>query len=297
MAEAGPAVGETDFTQYLSEREVDEARQLATRGQQRLRDISETQSTFFHFAASYDDHFASVTVRVSPVIPHGSHYTSYNVFASYEPCCTAAQADEVDEQIRLLVQLVYDTCIQAVRRRFDEECCERSPVETSPLTPCWKKKQVFLRWLEQQRLPEAEGPDESDGEDPVSRSPSRPSLSDRATRSNKRQRYDNDDTETSSAELSDVDAEQEGARKRRKTLNDDNNRQLATALIKKAKKGMATLKRKQKSKFDPHVIQAVISRSQRAKMDDEELDTLLSNLEKGFLNYAKRVASEMRPEV
>lgn len=120
MVEVDPAAGRTDYVQYLLEDEIDEARQLAARGQQRLRQISDTQRTIFHFAASYSKYFASVIVTVSPVISRGSHYPSYNVFVRYEPCCNVPQGDQVDEQIKLCIQLVYDTCIQAVRRRLDD---------------------------------------------------------------------------------------------------------------------------------------------------------------------------------
>jgi hypothetical protein len=110
-----------EYAHYLSEDEVDEARQLATEGQQRLRDISETQKSCFFFPASYCEHFAWVVVKVTPIISERSRYTSYEVFASYTPCCNAAQADDIDEQIKLLIQLVYDTYIQAVRRKFDDD--------------------------------------------------------------------------------------------------------------------------------------------------------------------------------
>ena len=105
---------------YLSEGEVNEACELASKGQQRLREVSETKATFFHFVASCQEHFGSVAVRVSPVIHGESRYPSYDVFAFYQPCCDAAQTREADEQIKLLLQLVYDTCIQAIRRRFDD---------------------------------------------------------------------------------------------------------------------------------------------------------------------------------
>ena len=121
MIEAGAEAECAKYAHYLSEDDINEARQLATEGRQRLRDIAETERTFFRFPASCGDHFAKATVRISPVIPLGSHYPSYEVFASYEPCCYTAQADHVDEQIKLLIQLVYDTYIQAVRRKFDDD--------------------------------------------------------------------------------------------------------------------------------------------------------------------------------
>ena len=117
MIEAEYEAGYAQFAHYLSESEVNEARQLASRGRQQLRDISEAERTLFFFAAPYDDdHFASVMVEVSPVTLQGSHYTTYDVFARYEPCCNAAEAERIEREI----QLMYDTTMQAVRRTFDE---------------------------------------------------------------------------------------------------------------------------------------------------------------------------------
>lgn len=114
-------VGRENCAHFLTEADVHEARQLATRHLQRLRGISETETSLVYFLASDGEHFASSVVRVFPTYPEGSRHPSYEVFASYEPCCKDAEADHVDGQIRLLIQLVYDTYIQAVRLNFTDK--------------------------------------------------------------------------------------------------------------------------------------------------------------------------------
>lgn len=103
----------TTSVHYLSKTDIDEACQLASQGHQRLRSISKHERTVFHFAIPSNNHFAAVTITVLP--QKGPRYPSYDVSAGYWPCCDNAESQPIEN----LIQLVYDTCILAVRRDFD----------------------------------------------------------------------------------------------------------------------------------------------------------------------------------
>ena len=177
--------------------------------------------------------------------------------------------------------------------------CERCPVISSPPISCGQKKQEFLKWLQQKRVPEAEianesSPSSSEGEneDATSESPSQRSPSPSSWRSNKRRRLDANDTEESPAEVS------HGANSdRERTRRYASNRKFADILIEKAKIGMKILKKQEKKTFNPFAIQAIVLRSQQVEMDSEELDTMLSNLEKEFMKHVRHAKGEMKPKV
>jgi hypothetical protein len=100
---------------YISEDKVNEAASLASRGEQRLYNISEKTTTVFDFLPSNDEHFAHARIWVLPAKAKGSPYISYEISVYYQTCCDKISEDLVHKQ----TQLVYDTYIQAVRRRFD----------------------------------------------------------------------------------------------------------------------------------------------------------------------------------
>lgn len=108
------------YTHCLSEREVDEAFELAEKGFQRLISISAAEKTVVLFDVHTGYHFARVNVTVCPVVWQDSRYPSYEVCARYEPCCAEGEGTVIDQKFRELIQLIYDTCIQAVRRTFDD---------------------------------------------------------------------------------------------------------------------------------------------------------------------------------
>jgi len=100
--------------------DVDEARQLASRGLQRLRDISETLISRFDFNVSPHNHTASVEVEIVPAThqqsQHGASPT-YSIQVRYRSCCDDQEADVA---IKIDIQLVYDTCIRPIPRRLDD---------------------------------------------------------------------------------------------------------------------------------------------------------------------------------
>jgi hypothetical protein len=123
LTEAGLEAQPGELTLYLSESEVSEASKLAKHGEQRLRPVSETRSTFFVFPVSvsyYKKHFATTIVKVLPVTHPEFPYPTYEIIAHYEPCCNADNEARVDEQIKSCIQLVYDTYIRPIQRTFDD---------------------------------------------------------------------------------------------------------------------------------------------------------------------------------
>jgi hypothetical protein len=126
MTEADP------YVHNLSKGDVDEARELASRGLQRLRDISETTTTLFNFTVSYDVHVAKVEVEVRLVTYQQSQHSpqaSYDLLVSYHCCCDDTRTEEA---LKREIQLVYDTCIRPIRRRLDDSWYETTLTASCP---------------------------------------------------------------------------------------------------------------------------------------------------------------------
>lgn len=119
----------------LSKSDVEEARELASQGFQRIREISEATTTVFNFTVSYDLHVGNVQVKVRPVTDHQSQHspqTSYDLLVRYHCCCDDTQSVEA---IKREIQLVYDTCIRPIRRRLDDSWYDSTLLTASCPTP------------------------------------------------------------------------------------------------------------------------------------------------------------------
>ena len=106
---------------YITEAEVMTAEELAVKGEQRLRTISPLEATLFKFPVSCCEHFASAVIRVSPVIHQSSQHPSYTVTANYESCVDSTEGSWLDREAQRVIQLVYDTYVQAIRWTFQED--------------------------------------------------------------------------------------------------------------------------------------------------------------------------------
>ena len=110
-----------EITHYISEAEVHAAEALAAQGEQRLRTISPLEVTLFKFPISYRNHFASAVIKVSPAINQNSQHPSYTAAANYESCIDSAEDHWLDREIQRVIQLIYDTYVQAIRWTFGED--------------------------------------------------------------------------------------------------------------------------------------------------------------------------------
>lgn len=110
-----------ELIHYISEAEVHAAEQLARKGEQRLRAISPREVTSFKFPISCGDNFASAVIKISPVIHQTSQHPSYTATAKYESCFHSAEGVWLDREIQRVIQLIYDTYVQAIRWTFGED--------------------------------------------------------------------------------------------------------------------------------------------------------------------------------
>ncbi|KAK5290554.1 hypothetical protein LTR99_011075 [Exophiala xenobiotica] len=134
--------------QYISQSKVDEAHDLASRGQQQLYDIAETERTEFRFPVSASEHFAQVEVAIQPVW-ETSRYPLFEPHVRYQPCCEfAAQDDSTDKKFTSNIQLVYDTYIRPTKRKFDDEGSSSRGSNTSSST-CAQKKRRYVQTNDQ----------------------------------------------------------------------------------------------------------------------------------------------------
>ncbi len=120
MGDAGVNPLPSHVVQFISESKVNEAHEWASRGQQQLYDISDTERTTFKFSVDFIDHFAEVDVAICPDWTTSS-YPLFDPLVRYRPCCNFAdQDDRADEKFQSDIQLVYDTYIRPTKRKFDE---------------------------------------------------------------------------------------------------------------------------------------------------------------------------------
>ncbi|KAI0836069.1 hypothetical protein F5Y06DRAFT_305408 [Hypoxylon sp. FL0890] len=264
-------------TIFISEKDVSDVHDLVTNGQQRLRIVSETHETFFRFFAPCDSHVAYVSMKVSPVTWEKSRYPSYEVSASYTPCCNAAQSDPVDQKIKTLIQMVYDTYIRVIQRRFDDHCRQRNPPLALDL-PCEQKRQAFLELPERERSGETyirhrknrptDSAEVEEGQTPISASPVllQPQVPCLVPHPAKRQQ---DDKAVDNPPI------KRPRHQKRQTS------EIASSLIKKIKSGMGKMKGKREEPFGHSDIQAIMSGCRQSN-DDNDIDTLLEKLAEAF---------------
>lgn len=102
---------------YLTEQDVKEALLLRQKGEQRLRVVSDSETTWFYFAVSFDEHYGATEICVSPRPSHYSQNPFYHPSCRYTLCCEEARADELKDQ----QQAVYDGRIRPSQWRFGND--------------------------------------------------------------------------------------------------------------------------------------------------------------------------------
>ncbi|KAI1358012.1 hypothetical protein F5Y08DRAFT_346139 [Xylaria arbuscula] len=143
-------------SQYISAREVTAVADLERDGSQRLRSISNQQTTSFYVPLSLTDgHIAAAVIHTIPILDPPSRNPPFRVEAWYVPCHDLAQETPLAEiqEICRQIQGIYDVYIVATRWNFGSDCCWRRTAEQNPSLECHQLAQLAFDRLSAPRVP------------------------------------------------------------------------------------------------------------------------------------------------
>ncbi|KAI1358022.1 hypothetical protein F5Y08DRAFT_351290 [Xylaria arbuscula] len=143
-------------SQYISVREVIAVADLERDGSQRLRSISNQQTTSFYVPLSLTDgHIAAAVIHTIPILDPPSRNPPFRVEACYVPCHDLAQETPLAEiqDICRQIQGIYDVYIVATRWNFGSDCCSRHTAEQNPSLECHQLAQLAFDRLSAPRVP------------------------------------------------------------------------------------------------------------------------------------------------